>query len=141
MLSIEASREALFCVISSVTSVDRIRKKKTQVFFVETRLWFCTYIPFQMITLGGDAELELVDSLDPFSEGIVFRLSATSFIASLANIYLFKVNNRSTRKRCEKCSKLTVFWRCSVVFFVNLNIFHAFFIVSTVVVFPDWNKV
>ena len=27
-----------------------------------------------MITLGGDAELELVDSLDPFSEGIVFRL-------------------------------------------------------------------
>ena len=32
---------------------------------------------YQMITLGGDAELELVDSLDPFSEGIVFR-SATS---------------------------------------------------------------
>lgn len=24
---------------------------------------------YQMITLGGDAELELVDSLDPFSEG------------------------------------------------------------------------
>ncbi len=23
---------------------------------------------YQMITLGGDAELELVDSLDPFSE-------------------------------------------------------------------------
>ena len=28
---------------------------------------------YQMITLGGDAELELVDSLDPFSEGVVFR--------------------------------------------------------------------
>ena len=27
-----------------------------------------------MITLGGDAELELVDSLDPFSEGIVFSV-------------------------------------------------------------------
>ncbi|NXY85183.1 SMC4 protein, partial [Alcedo cyanopectus] len=27
---------------------------------------------YQMLTLGGDAELELVDSLDPFSEGIVF---------------------------------------------------------------------
>ena len=26
-----------------------------------------------MITLGGDAELELVDSLDPFAEGILFR--------------------------------------------------------------------
>jgi len=30
--------------------------------------------PFQMITLGGDAELELVDSLDPFTEGIVFSV-------------------------------------------------------------------
>jgi structural maintenance of chromosome 4 len=29
---------------------------------------------YQMITLGGDAELEFVDSLDPFSEGIVFSL-------------------------------------------------------------------
>ena len=28
---------------------------------------------YQMITLGGDAELELVDSLNPFSEGIMFR--------------------------------------------------------------------
>jgi len=28
---------------------------------------------YQMITLGGDAELELVDTLDPFAEGIVFR--------------------------------------------------------------------
>ena len=29
---------------------------------------------YQMITLGGDAELELVDSLDPFVEGIVFSV-------------------------------------------------------------------
>ncbi|KAK7866227.1 hypothetical protein R5R35_004053 [Gryllus longicercus] len=29
---------------------------------------------YQMLTLGGDAELELVDSLDPFSEGIVFSI-------------------------------------------------------------------
>merc|ERR1712141_596728 len=29
---------------------------------------------YQMITLGGDAELELVDSLDAFSEGIVFSV-------------------------------------------------------------------
>lgn len=27
-----------------------------------------------MITLGGNAELELVDSLDPFSEGIIFSV-------------------------------------------------------------------
>lgn len=31
-------------------------------------------IMLQMITLGGDAELELVDSLDPFSEGVVFSV-------------------------------------------------------------------
>ena len=30
--------------------------------------------PWQMITLGGDAELELVDSMDPFAEGIVFSV-------------------------------------------------------------------
>jgi len=29
---------------------------------------------YQMITLGGDAELELVDTLDPFSEGILFSV-------------------------------------------------------------------
>lgn len=29
---------------------------------------------YQMITLGGDAELELVDSIDPFSEGVVFSV-------------------------------------------------------------------
>jgi len=29
---------------------------------------------YQMITLGGDAELELVDTLDPFSEGIHFSV-------------------------------------------------------------------
>ncbi len=29
---------------------------------------------YQMLTLGGDAELELVDSLDPFAEGIVFSV-------------------------------------------------------------------
>ncbi|KAH0700639.1 hypothetical protein KY284_014854 [Solanum tuberosum] len=31
-------------------------------------------IKSEMITLGGDAELELVDSLDPFSEGVVFSV-------------------------------------------------------------------
>ncbi|VDP16721.1 unnamed protein product [Schistosoma margrebowiei] len=29
---------------------------------------------YQMITQGGDAELELIDSLDPFTEGIVFSV-------------------------------------------------------------------
>ncbi|GJD07759.1 Structural maintenance of chromosomes protein 4 [Galdieria sulphuraria] len=29
---------------------------------------------YQMITLGGDAELELVDALDPFSEGVILSI-------------------------------------------------------------------
>ena len=29
---------------------------------------------YQLITMGGNAELELVDSLDPFSEGILFSV-------------------------------------------------------------------
>ncbi|CAL1392139.1 unnamed protein product [Linum trigynum] len=37
---------------------------------------------YQMITLGGDAELELVDSLDPFSEDVVF-----STLSSLALVF------------------------------------------------------
>ena len=35
---------------------------------------FSALIVVQMITLGGNAELELVDSMDPFSEGIIFSV-------------------------------------------------------------------
>ena len=44
-----------------------------------------------------------------------------------ANIYILKVNNRNTRKRCELCSKLTIKtpepcrWRRSSVFIVNFD--------------------
>ena len=46
--------------------------------------------------------------------------------------YLFKVNNRNTRKRCETCPKLTMKTseRCSVVLvslLLTLNIFHNLF--------------
>ena len=46
----------------------------------------------------------------------------------LAGNYKFKVNNRSTRARCELCSKLTIkttperhYWRRSGVFIVNFE--------------------
>lgn len=42
-------------------------------FFISCLREFLLIFP-QMITLGGDAELELVDSLDPFSEGVVFSV-------------------------------------------------------------------
>ena len=50
-----------------------------------------------------------------------------------ANIYLFKVKNRNTRKRCETCSKLTIkhqngFNDIVLVFLLlTLNIFHTIF--------------
>ena len=52
-----------------------------------------------------------------------------------ANIYLFKVNNRNTRKSCEICLKLTIktleqrYWRRSEVFIVNFeHISHLFLV-------------
>ena len=44
-----------------------------------------------------------------------------------AGNYMFKVNNRNTRTRCEICSKLTIktperrYWRRSDVFIVNFE--------------------
>ena len=45
----------------------------------------------------------------------------------LASIYLLKVTNRNTRKRCKTCSKLTIktpqrrHWQRSGVFIVNFE--------------------
>ena len=38
----------------------------------------------------------------------LFILSCNELELFPVNIYLFKVNNRSTRKRCEICSKLAI---------------------------------
>ena len=51
---------------------------------------------YQMITLGGDAELELNDSLDPFNEGILFSVrplkkswSKGIYILYIYSIYIY----------------------------------------------------
>ena len=56
-------------------NVDTLRKARLSEFMAGFAL-ITTKLKelYQMITLGGDAELELVDSLDPFSEGIVFSV-------------------------------------------------------------------
>lgn len=56
-------------------NVDTLRKARLSE-FMEGFAIITTKLKelYQMITLGGDAELELVDSLDPFSEGIVFSV-------------------------------------------------------------------
>eukprot|EP01135_Chromosphaera_perkinsii_P000185 Nk52_evm6s39 gene=Nk52_evmTU6s39 len=54
---------------------DDLRKKRLDEFMVGFSIITMKLKEmYQMITLGGDAELELVDSLDPFSEGIVFSV-------------------------------------------------------------------
>jgi structural maintenance of chromosome 4 len=54
---------------------DALRKQRLDMFMAGfTTITMKLKEMYQMITLGGDAELELVDSLDPFSEGIVFSV-------------------------------------------------------------------
>ena len=62
----------------------------------------------------------------PFPEGVVLSTYFWSVFSSgyyPGNVYLSKVNNRSTRERCEICSKLKTsgrsHWRRSVVFLFN----------------------
>ena len=61
---------------------------------------------------------------------ISFHYSDVLFVQKAGN-YIFKVNNRKTRTRCEMCSKLTIkmakkhYWRSSGVFIFNFeNISH-----------------
>ena len=53
-----------------------------------------------------------------------------------ANNYLFKVNNRNTRKRCEICSKLTIktrkTWTSFCFFTVNFEHVSNLFLMSLV---------
>ena len=56
-----------------------------------------------------------------------------------AGNYMFKVNNRNTRTRCEICSRLTINTHL-VSLLLTLNIFHTFFLLLTLwknIVFED----
>lgn len=55
--------------------MDALRKKRLDEFTIGfSQISLKLKEMYQMITLGGNAELELVDSLDPFSEGITFSV-------------------------------------------------------------------
>ncbi|KAK9475393.1 RecF/RecN/SMC [Dipodascopsis tothii] len=54
---------------------DDLRKKRLDQFMAGfSQISIKLKEMYQMITMGGNAELELVDSLDPFSEGILFSV-------------------------------------------------------------------
>ncbi|KAI0239488.1 Structural maintenance of chromosomes protein 4 [Lamellibrachia satsuma] len=89
MAAIEAYRKKEELYLRRVAELDAVteirnRQRSDLERFVKTRVtefldgfYKITYKLkeiYQMITLGGDAELELVDSLNPFSEGIMFSV-------------------------------------------------------------------
>jgi len=66
-----------------IEMINKVRQRRRDEFMASFRkITIKLKEMYQMITLGGDAELELVDSLDPFSEGINFRF-----------VYLFSINS------------------------------------------------
>ena len=91
--------------------------------------------------------MSLLFTLNKVSNSQKVHLPSTLNISILAginlekltptNIYLSKVNDKNTRKRCEICSKLTIktperrHWRRSGVFIVNFeHISHLFLVFS-----------
>ena len=76
-------------------------------------------IPF-LKNIAGQMLLDFADQLTRLRYFHIF------FSVVPANIYLFKVNNRNTRKSCEICSQLPIktperHWRRSGLFIVNFD--------------------
>jgi hypothetical protein len=73
---------------------------------------------YQMITLQGDAALELVDSLDPFSEGISFRFQTFLYLVFLIILgikysstqKILEANWKSFRGRKNTCFSFLGVW-------------------------------
>ena len=62
-----------------------------------------------------------------------FLFFSVQYFPFPASIYLFKANNRNTRKRCEMCSKIIIKTQKDVIdvilmfLLLTVNIFHRFF--------------
>ena len=100
-------------------------------------LWFKRYL--QNCTLTDVRILIMTYKYSPLD---CLKTTLDTLLAQYnpANIYLFKANNRNTRKGCEICSKLTIktrewrHWRLSGVFLVNFehisNLFLVFLLLA-----------
>ena len=68
---------------------DELKKKRLDLFMSGfTMISMKLKEMYQMLTLGGDAELELVDSLDPFAEGVLFSVRPFKNPEKIYKIYL-----------------------------------------------------
>ena len=68
---------------------DSLRKKRLEMFstgFFKIKMKLKEM--YRMLTLGGDAELEQVDTLDPFSEGILFSVRPPRKVGRASQIFL-----------------------------------------------------
>lgn len=66
---------------------DQVRRKRMQEFLTGFNLISGKLKDIDMmLTFGGDAELELVDSCDPFSEGIVFNVRPPKDLGNIFKI-------------------------------------------------------
>ena len=90
---------------------------------------FVVFLPFSYF-LYCFVSFFLSLSFFPFlstRNGLIIHLNHKISQTFPAKIYLFKVSSRSTRKRCEICSKLAIktlerhHWRCTCVFIVNFE--------------------
>lgn len=62
-----------------------------------------------MITLGGNAELELVDSMDPFSEGIIFSvMPPKKSWKNISNLSGGEKVRRIVVQCCERITQLAI---------------------------------
>ena len=86
-------------------------------------------MPHRTSSKKNDYEGKFKYDLNMIDHGIHFNSEEFNLTTFLANIYLLKVSNRNTRKRCEICSKLTnknVIDVVLVFLLLTLNIFHNF---------------
>ena len=58
---------------------------------------------------------ENIGQRKPVFKQICTYLVFFKFIHIPGNVYLFKVNNRNTTNKCEKCSKLTIKYQNNVI--------------------------
>ena len=107
---------------SQTSTVSLTDKKKQKPVFRQTQRIFYTFA-------SCEKEIENIYQCYNFFY-VQFRINFSFCTFSrhfLANIYSFKFNNRSIRKRCEICSKLTIKtpeqrqWRRSSVFIINFK--------------------
>ena len=122
------------CSKLTIKTPERHRWRHSGVCIVNSKEISHIVLMFLLLTLNKNILWKkfTVQILMMSLENVILNKSGTQ--QNPAHSYLFEVNNKNSRKRCEICSKLTIktpelrHWRHSVVFIVNISIFRNFFL-------------